>query len=234
MSTALPGNEAGADPAPIQPIIYGLALLIYGAFFKLGGVRVYGRENVPRTGPVIIAPNHVSMLDPPLVGWITPRVLRVMAKQELFGTETLPRRAFDVFIRGIGTFPVRRGRPDRRALRVAMAVLRRGNGLLLFPEGARSLDGTLGAAEPGVGMIAHSTKAPIVPVYLHGTGAAWSKQNPALRPTPTEVHFGKPLHFAEEYAQKSNRDLVEKIGARVMTEIGALRDQAQKQRSVIK
>src|SRR5690606_17349628 len=97
-----------------------------------GGVRVYGRENVPRTGPVIIAPNHVSMLDPPLVGWITPRVLRVMAKQELFGTSSLPRRAFDYFIRSIGTFPVQRGRPDRKALRTAMAVLRRGNGLLLF------------------------------------------------------------------------------------------------------
>ncbi len=234
MSTALPGNEGGTDPAPIQPVIYGLTLLIYGTFFKLGGVKVYGRENVPRNGPVIIAPNHVSMLDPPLVGWITPRVLRVMAKQELFGTETLPRRAFDIFIRGIGTFPVRRGRPDRTALRIAMTVLRRGNGLLLFPEGARSLDGTLGVAEPGVGMIAHATKAPIVPVYLHGTSAAWSKQNPALRPTPTEVHFGKPLRFEWEYAQKSNRELVENIGARFMAEIGALRDEAEKKLSVIK
>jgi 1-acyl-sn-glycerol-3-phosphate acyltransferase len=231
MSTPDPRKQdSSGDPAPIRPVVYGAALLIYGAFFKLGGVQIYGRENVPRTGPVIIAPNHVSMLDPPLVGWITPRVLRVMAKQELFGDSSLPRRAFDYFIRGIGTFPVQRGRPDRKALRTAMAVLRRGNGLLLFPEGSRSEDGTPGAAEPGLGMIAHATKAPIVPVYLHGTGAAWSKQHPALRLTRTEVHFGKPLRFEEEYAQKSSRQLIDGIGARVMAEIARLRDEAAARR----
>lgn len=224
-------KDPHADPAPIVPVVYGAAFLIYGAFFRLGGVKIYGRENVPRTGPVIIAPNHASMMDPPLVGWITPRVLRVMAKQELFGTSSLPRRAFDYFIRGIGTFPVQRGRPDRKALRTAMAVLRRGNGLLLFPEGSRTTDGTLGAAEPGLGMIAHATKSPIVPVYLHGTDAAWSKTHPALRPVPTEVHFGKPLRFEEEYSQKSNRRLIDEIGARVMSEIARLRDEAAARRA---
>jgi 1-acyl-sn-glycerol-3-phosphate acyltransferase len=207
---------------PIHPVIYPIGVALWSSYFRIGGLKVVGRENVPLTGPLIIAANHASLLDPPLLGVASPRVFAIMAKQELFEQKFAGMRVLNRLIRGLGAFPVQREKADRKALRHAMQVLQGGQAVALFPEGTRTPDGRLGPAEPGLGMIAHSTKAPIIPVYLKGTEQALSKVRPGFRLIHPEVHFGKPLDLTEEYARRGGRDTLEAIGARVMEAIAEL------------
>ena len=97
---------------------------------------------------------------------------------------------------------------------------------MIFPEGTRSTDGALGTAEIGLGMIAHATHSPVVPIYMKGTHKAFSSMHPGFRLTATEIHYGKPLCFEEEYSRRGDRATLEAINARVMQEIAALRDKA--------
>jgi len=207
---------------PIHPVIYPLGNLLCGLYFRLGGLKVVGRENVPMSGPLIIAANHASLLDPPLLGVASPRVFAIMAKQELFEQKVGGFRILNTVIRGLGAFPVQREKADRKALRHAMQVLQGGQAVALFPEGTRTPDGKLGPAEPGLGLIAHSTGAPIIPVYLKGTDQALSKVRKGFRLVRTEVRFGKPIDLTEEYAHRGGREALEAIGARVMAAIGEL------------
>jgi 1-acyl-sn-glycerol-3-phosphate acyltransferase len=110
---------------------------------------------------------------------------------------------------------------------MAMRVLQNGEALVIFPEGTRTRSGELGPAEPGVALIAHSTKAPVVPMYLQGTQAALSPLQPRFRLIHPAVYFGKPLHFEEEYGHKADRETLEAIGARIMNEIARLEIEAK-------
>jgi 1-acyl-sn-glycerol-3-phosphate acyltransferase len=205
----------------IHPIIYPLTQAVVSAFFRLGGLKVRGLENLPEQGRFILAPNHVSHFDPPLVSHICPRTPHIIAKAELFKNPI-----FGGYIARLGAFPVQRGKADRQAIRRAMEVLENETPLIVFPEGTRSPDGNLQSAEIGFAMIAHATKSPIVPVYLKGTQNALSAVRPGFRFTKTEIHFGEPLFFEEEYSRRGDRATLEAIGARVMQEIAALRDVA--------
>jgi len=127
----------------------------------LGRWRVTGRENIPKTGGVILAPNHVSYADPPVVGAAVSRRVRFMAKSELF---RIP--ALGTIIRNVGAFPVKQATADRSALRKAIELLETGEVVCIFPEGTRSLGGTLLKAELGIAMIAVKAKVPIVPIAL--------------------------------------------------------------------
>lgn len=207
--------------------IYRLMFNSYGLLFMLGGLKVHGRENVPQGGPVIIAPNHASLFDPPLVGFTVPRQVTTMGKSELFEKRTFGLKILGWIIQRMGTFPVKRGQPDRRALRMAMHVLNNGEALVIFPEGTRTRTGELGPPEAGLALIAHSTKAPVVPMYLKGTDAGFSPMQPKFRLIHPEVFFGEPLRFEEEYARRGDRETLEAIGGRIMDEIAALRDLAQ-------
>jgi len=198
---------------------------LWKAFFTLGGLKVSGQENVPLSGPLIIAANHASLMDPPLLGVATPRVFAIMAKQELFEHRIAGLHVMNFIIRGLGAFPVQREKADRKALRHAMQVLQGDQALALFPEGTRTPDGNLGPAEPGLGMIAHSTKAPILPVYLKGTEQALSKMHKGFRLIHPEVRFGKPLDLSAEYEQRGSRETLEAIGNRVMAAIAELGSQ---------
>ena len=208
--------------------VYRLTFGSYGLLFKLGGLKVHGQENVPREGPVIIAPNHASLFDPPLVGFTVPRRVTTMGKIELFEKKTCGLKILGWIIQRMGTFPVKRGQPDRRALRMAMQVLREGGALVLFPEGTRTRTGELGPSEPGISLIAHATKAPVVPMYLKGTGEGFSPQQPKFRLIHPEVFFGEPLRFEEEYARKGDRATLEAIGNRIMEEIAKLKENAER------
>lgn len=156
---------------------------------------VSGLENIPVDGPAIIAANHVSYLDPPLLGVVTPRPIRFVAKRELFALPLLGR-----FLQAIGTFPVERRRPDYRAVRQSLRVLQRGELLGIFPEGTRNKQGGLKPFLEGVGWLAIKTRAPVIPVVIHGylplvPGSTWS------RPGRLKIVCGEPLTFpAERYA----------------------------------
>jgi 1-acyl-sn-glycerol-3-phosphate acyltransferase len=126
--------------------------------------RVEGRTNVPRTGPLIVAANHHSLIDPPLLGASIPRRISFMAKEELFD-RPLPRFVMESY----GAFPVRRGRLDRVAFRQAMKALEDGGALGVFPEGKRSPDGQLQRPQPGASLLAARSGAPILPVAIFGS-----------------------------------------------------------------
>ena len=222
-------SQVRAEDKAVEPLhgfVYRLMYGSYGILFKIGGLKVHGIENVPLQGRVIIAPNHASLFDPPLVGCTVPRAVTTMGKAELFEKKTGGFKILGWIIRRMGSFPVKRGAPDRRALRMAMRVLQNDEALVIFPEGTRTRSGELGPAEHGVALIAHSAKAPVVPMYLKGTEAAFSPLQPKFRLIHPEVFFGEPLYFEEEYARKADRETLEIIGARIMAAIATLKEQA--------
>jgi 1-acyl-sn-glycerol-3-phosphate acyltransferase len=220
------------DPeiVPIHDWIYHLMRFLFSILFRIGGWKIYGRKNVPPSGPVIIAPNHISYLDPPLVGCSVPRRVTTMGKSELFEMKIFGFKLLGFIIQHMATFPVRRGTADRRALRRAQQVLKAGEALVIFPEGMRSLDGNLGLGEIGMAMIAHATKAPIVPVFLKGVERSLSPLHEGFRLVKTEVWFGEPLRFEEEYSRRGDKATLQAINDRVLQEIARLRDQAYSKR----
>lgn len=127
-------------------------------------VRITGKENVPLNGPVVIGSNHIHNFDPLVIGAHCPRYIHFMAKEELFKGSLLTR-----FLRYIGAFPIRRGQGDKGAMRHAIAVPANGQCLLVFPEGHRSKDGTVGTGMPGIALIARKSKCPVVPVAVIGS-----------------------------------------------------------------
>ena len=159
-------------------------------FFSL---RVYGRENIPGRGGVLIASNHQSFLDPILIGVGLKRQIHYMARRSLFKNVF-----FRWFIKSVNAFPVKREGVDVGAIREAMALLRRGETVLLFPEGTRTWDGTIGPIERGFGMIARRAGVPLVPAVIDGAFEAWPRTRRIFRFAPISVIFGKPLESKEE------------------------------------
>lgn len=218
--------QSDRDIVPVHDWIYRLMYGLYSIYFRFGHWEIHGRDNVPLHGPIIIASNHVSLLDPPLIGSSMPRVVTTMAKHELFEKKILGLKILGFIIQHMGAFPVKRGVPDRAALRRATQVLKDGGALVIFPEGTRTRDGNLGQAELGMAMIAHSTKTPIVPVYLKGTHRCFSRLHPGLSMVKAEVFYGRPLHFDEEFARRGNRETLQAMTDKVMGEIAHMRDEA--------
>jgi len=203
-------------------LTYGITKQFVLAYHRLGKTRVFGLENFPKTGRVILAPNHVSHLDPPILSIYSPRRPHVIAKSELFSNPLVGK-----WFRGLGAFPIIRGKADRKAIRHAVSLLEAEEAVLIFPEGTRSKTGVLGEAEIGLGMIAHATKSPIVPMFVRGTEQAFSPQRPGFRRVHVEIHFGQPLLFEAEYSRRGDRATLESIGAQTMAAIAALRDQSK-------
>lgn len=166
------------------------------------GLRIEGLDNLPRSGPVLVAGNHLHNADPILVAVASPRPLHYMAKRELFGVPII-----GWLLRMAGSFPVNRGRPDRTALRTAEERLARGIALGMFPEGTRSTTRALGPALAGAGMLALRSGAPVVPVAITGTerlplnGAKGSA--PGAGGSPRR---GVLLRFGEPFVVPRRRD----------------------------
>jgi 1-acyl-sn-glycerol-3-phosphate acyltransferase len=209
-------SETRARLEPRHTWVFPLMSTVFKTYLSIGGWRVKGRENIPKTGAVILAPNHASLLDPPLVGVSCGRWPFIMAKAELF------KGIVGWGIEQMGSFPVRRGGADRAAFKTARRVLEGGAPLLVFPEGTRTRTGEPGRAEPGLLMIAHAAKCPVVPVRIRGTGRAFSPRRPGFRFVRARITFGKPVDFSAEYAQKGGRELFEAMGQKLMREIEAL------------
>jgi 1-acyl-sn-glycerol-3-phosphate acyltransferase len=161
----------------------GQALLV-PAFRLFLRLRASGRENVPAAGPTLIVSNHISYLDPPLIGAAAlPRRTHFMAKAELFRIPLLGWA-----IRRLGAFPVVRGAADREALRIARALLAAGEAVVMFPEGTRSPDGRLRPAFTGAGALALEPGVCVVPAAVWGSRGARG---------PVRVVFGRPVDLAD-------------------------------------
>jgi 1-acyl-sn-glycerol-3-phosphate acyltransferase len=188
---------------------YALAKFILWLFFRLGfGLEVSGQEHVPKRGPCILASNHVSFLDPPLVGVAAPRRATFMARADLYQHFWL-----GLFLTGIGAVPLRRGEADVGAVRAALTCLRRGEVVAIFPEGGRQPSGSLGQAKRGVGLLAAMGRAPIVPVLVRGTFEALPRGGESLRRAKIRVAFGPPIPYTE--APLAARDHHERLAEAV-------------------
>lgn len=169
-------------------------------YFQLtGGLKVIGIENVPREGPLIIAPNHASYLDPPVIGCSMPRRVAFMAKEELFRSKFLAN-----LILSLGAFPVRRGSSDLESIRIALGILKDGGALLVFPEGTRNLGDTMHPFNRGVEMLARKSGAQILPVGIAGNQRKWGKSG---KPGwgKVLVNFGKPIDFQKLSSEEQKR-----------------------------
>lgn len=169
----------------IYSVVKLLFKLLFTVFLRL---KVEGQENIPANGPLVIASNHLSLFDPPVIGTAATRKVHFMAKQELF----VP--ILGTIYKILGAFPVRRGGADRAAIKHGIDLLQGGQVLAIFPEGTRSKTGKLGKAEPGALMMASKAKAAIVPTCVSGTDV---KRCGKIWPQVT-VKFGKPIYFPED------------------------------------
>ena len=195
---------------------YNIANIILRLLFRiLLRVQVTGLERIPRQGPLIVASNHVSFLDPLLAGVLFPRRLIFMSKIENY---QIP--IFGLLVRAYSAFPIRRGEVDRAALRQSMAVLHAGQALYMAPEGTRSPDGRLQAGHDGMTLIATRTGAPVLPV------ATWGGENfkhDIRRMHRTEVHLivGEPFHYVSS-TPKPGRDELRVMTTETMYRIAQL------------
>jgi len=163
-------------------------------------VRAIGLENVPKTGPLVLAPNHFSQMDHFFVGVHLRRKIRFMAKSQLFGPPVLTY----IYKHG-GVFPVRRGHQDEEAFETVRQLLDQGEMLLVYAEGGRSRSQQLGQPKPGIGRIAFESGVPIVPVAIKGSERA--RQWRHLRFPKVTVEFGEPMSFPVEGSPSRRRQL---------------------------
>ncbi len=195
--------------------------IVYRVLFNF---KYFGAERVPSEADsrgVILAPNHASYLDPPILGISLKRRVTYLAKEYLF-----KNRFVGLVLKGIGAFPIRTRTDDFRTLRELIRVLKEGRCVVVFPEGTRSSDGTLREAEGGVGFLAAKSTATVVPVYIKGTFEAFPRGADFFKCSPVEVHYGLPFVPAEDVALMSEADPYAAIGRRIMKEIKDLKEGA--------
>ncbi len=156
-------------------------------------LKIFNVERVPATGPVILACNHVSFADPPLVGVGIPRPTHFLARDTLFRNPV-----FGAWLRSLNSIPVDRDGGGAGGLRAVLGVLERQGMIVLFPEGTRSADGRLQPARPGVGLIALKSGAPVVPVRLFGLHEAWGRHRKLPGPGRVIIKYGHPLRLDAE------------------------------------
>ncbi|HWU38937.1 MAG TPA: lysophospholipid acyltransferase family protein [Candidatus Acidoferrum sp.] len=180
---------------------------------------VEGQEYVPESGPVILAPNHVSYLDPVVVGIAVSRRIHFMAKKELFRNPFI-----GWFLRALQAFPVTRERVDPSTLKRTLSLLAAGHVVLVFPEGTRGDGQALRPAKPGIAVIAARSQAAVVPVFHWGAEQVLPRDGRRMRRAPLRVRFGRPLAFPTGGA---DREAVEVFCGKLMEAIAALRSAAE-------
>lgn len=192
--------------------MYEFLRVIFSSMLRLFfRAEISGAENVPGEGGVIIAANHVSNWDPPVLATFVMRQFHFMAKQELF---EIP--VFGGAIRKLHAFPVKRGAADRAAIKQAIRILQEGACLGLFPEGTRSKDGELGKPEPGIALIALKAGVPVVPAAIIGTEKIFSRGEffPKVK-----IVYGKPLRME---AGKADKEALQAFSEQIMAEVQRL------------
>ncbi|HAV43184.1 TPA: 1-acyl-sn-glycerol-3-phosphate acyltransferase [bacterium] len=198
-------------------MLYNILRIIVSLLSKLlFRLKIKGRENIPRTGGVLICSNHLSNLDPVIIGAAVPRSLHYMAKWGLFRNPVFGR-----LITILHAFPIHQRGFCHQAFNKIQNLLESGKAVVLYPEGTRSKDGRLGPAKAGVGMIISKTKRVcVVPARIIGTDRALPVGGLFIRPYPIEIHFGKPLYF--ETPDPPSKERYMEIAQTIMTRIEKL------------
>ncbi|MDD4051522.1 MAG: lysophospholipid acyltransferase family protein [candidate division Zixibacteria bacterium] len=192
--------------------VWSLARSVVWVFF---GLKMFNRRHVPVTGPVIVAANHQSYLDPPVVAVSISREVHFFAKEELF-------RIFGLgwLIATLNAIPVRRGVYDPRSIKRVLTALEQGGALVLFPEGTRGNGVEFLRPKPGIGLIASHAKVPIVPAYIRRTARSWK----TLWRRRIYVIFGEPITAEQVSRYPDDREGYQALADFVMERIGRLRE----------
>lgn len=184
---------------------------------------VEGAKNVPAHGPAILASNHTSFLDPPLVGAATDREINYMARETLFRFPVVGS-----ILRNVNAVPVDREGGGAAGLRAILDRLLAGGAIILFPEGTRSPDGELQTAKSGIGLTVIKSNAPVIPVRVFGTFNALNRHQSFPRPRPIGVRFGSALDFgrlrkeAEICTKPRLKEIYKEVSEEIMSAIAKL------------
>ena len=204
---------------------YWIARSIFRVAFKTCFQwRVYHPERVPDKGSVILAANHASFMDPPVVGSAATRGIHYLARESLFRWPGI-----GALLRSVNAVPVARDAGGASGLRVILDRLNRGEAIVLFPEGTRTYDGNLRAPQGGIGLVVVKSGVPVVPVRVFGTFEAWSRKMRLPRCRPIAVKFGKPLSFAALVAKsktaskQGQKQIYQQIADQIMRVIAEMR-----------
>ena len=180
--------------------------------------RVVHRDRIPQQGPLILAMNHQSYLDPPLVGISAHREVYFLARDTLLDSPVLgwllPR---------MNVVPVDQEGNDRSALKALLRLLKAGHATVVFPEGARTLDGNLQPALPGLGFVIAKTLAPVLPMRIFGAREALPRGGGGLHLERITIVVGELMHFTEADLQPRGKEVYQQLSERVMAGIGSIR-----------
>ncbi len=194
---------------------YDLGWLLFRPFATIfWGLRVFGANRIPKTGPVIVIANHNSYLDPPLMGAIAKRHMYYVARSTLFGNPIF-KRLCHVF----NAIPIKQGESDTAAMRLIIGHLKQQRIVLIYPEGARSYDGKIGEFQPGFMLLLKKSKAPVVPLAVEGVFGVWPRT--ASKPKmigagPIYAEFGQPI-TAESLLAMPRTEAMELLRTKVET-----------------
>jgi 1-acyl-sn-glycerol-3-phosphate acyltransferase len=198
--------------------------MLFRSFFQLySRARYFGAGHVPTDGPVILASNHASFLDPPLVGSGLKRMVNYLARDTLFDAPLVGR-----LLRSWKVVPVDRDGGGGAGLKAILERLRHGGVILLFPEGTRSGDGALHAAKSGIGLAVIKSTAPVIPVRVFGTFEAYGRHLKWPRPRRLVVVYGAPLDFkasreeAGSCAKPRLKEIYQEVADQIMIAISKL------------
>ena len=197
---------------------------LFAVYFRW---RVFGAENVPLNGGVILASNHASFLDPPLVGSGLKRDINYLARESLFRFPGV-----GALLRSWNAVPVDRDGGGAAGLRAILDRLLAGGGIILFPEGTRTRDGRLQPARSGIGLIVVKSTTPVVPVRTFGTFEAWGRNHKFPRPKKVAVKYGVPRQFEKLRAEAKNcskarlKEIYQEIADEIMAAIAKLESRA--------
>jgi 1-acyl-sn-glycerol-3-phosphate acyltransferase len=200
----------------VTAVIYGFFWLLCNALARLlFRYRAIGRENIPRRGGVLVAANHASYLDIPLLGCGMPRRAAFLGRQDLFP-------GFRWLFQWLGWIPIRLDRLDREGFGKAIRLIKNGTVVVIYPEGGRTVDGRLRPGRPGIGVIVAETACPVIPAYIAGTyealpiGASW------IRCRPVQVTYGEPIDFTADAQRYSGKEFYRHVSRTVMVKIAEL------------
>jgi 1-acyl-sn-glycerol-3-phosphate acyltransferase len=203
-------------------LIYRASCFFFHVWLRIGhDLKVYGRHNRPKKGPFICASNHLSLADPPVLGsafWVP---MNFMAKKELFMS-----KVWGWWFRVVKCIPISSDSRDFNAAKIALKQLENGYAIAIFPEGTRSETGEFLEPEVGAGFLAAKSRAPVIPVYIWGSGNVLPKGGKYKWGPPVRAFIGKPVDFSKAEEIMDRREKYNFMSKRIMQEIAGLKQKA--------
>ena len=202
-------------------MLYLITVIVSYIILKLFfGLEVQGAENIPSKGAFILASNHLSHFDPPILGAVCyrykKRILNFLAKEELFYN-----KIFSWYIRKLKAFPIRRKFGDIGAIKESIRRIRNSEAIVIFPEGGRSVEGDIKEGFRGIALLAIKTKIPVIPVFIKGSDSTFGVASKSIKFSKIFLKFGEPLIFYGEGPHAYSE-----ITTRIMSAIRELSDKS--------